>query len=312
VFLSSAVSLFMPCLCRSGDNPAKTTKINGTVVQIEPVRLTIQTGKNRAITVHTAEDHSAKLAVGTPITAWYYRQGEIYKLDRLEYPSGVSFVPPDEFVPRIRKVILLPSSNAGDAHALFRAIEQFFETRFDWVVSHRMLAEEIRSRFEMANRAPGARVVSKGQTAPVPLSAADPKLIQKIASETRVDAVLETQIERVMVKVDSHTANWDGARESFGTKSAKTLALLTIGPVRGQVPAATAVLRLHDSQGKPLWGHRRGICVLALQVGTGSTFRDRPISEVAENAAFVEAWLNDVFKTWLPTDLKSRKAATQH
>jgi hypothetical protein len=51
--------------------------------------------------------------------------------------------------------------------------------------------------------------------------------------------------------------------------------------------------------------------VLALQVGTGNTFRDRPVSETIEDSAFVEAWLNDVFASWLATDSKSRDAARQ-
>ena len=123
--------------------------------------------------------------------------------------------------------------------------------------------------------------------------------------------MLETQVERLMVKGDSHTARWDGVQETFGSKSARTLAALSIFKTQGQVPTSTVVMKLRDPQGKLLWSHRRGFCVLALQVGMGNTFRDRPISEAVENTALVDAWLNEVFGSWVPYHAKSGSSAAQ-
>jgi hypothetical protein len=57
---------------------------------------------------------------------------------------------------------------------------------------------------------------------------------------------------------------------------------------------------LWDAQGKLLWSNRRGFAVLALQVGVGDKFRDRPIPEVLEDTASVEQWFTRVFGSWLP------------
>jgi hypothetical protein len=297
VLLGTALVLTCSSFCFAAENSPKTYKVKGTALEIEAVRLTIQTGKNRTITVHTAEDYRERVTPGAEVTAWYHPQGEINKLDRIEYPLEIPFESPNEFVPQIKRVIMLPSSNAGDAEALIAAIEKFLQNQFGWVVSHRMLAEELRSRYEKANRAAGTPSVAGKPAGPAPLPAADEKLIQRIASETRVDAVLETQIEQVMVKLDSYTATWDGARESLGSTGERAAAILTLRPVRGQVPAATAVLTLRDPAGRPLWSQRRGFCVLAQRVG--GSFLDRPISEAVEDTARVDAWLNDVFGSWL-------------
>ena len=73
---------------------------------------------------------------------------------------------------------------------------------------------------------------------------------------------------------------------------------MTLRPVRGQVPAATVVLKLFDRQGRLLWSNRRGFRVLALQVSMGGDFRDRTLSEALDDAPFLADWLNRVFASW--------------
>jgi len=301
LFSASALALTSLSPGRADEKAGKTYKLKARAMAVDAVSLALQVGKGRSVVVHTAEDYRDRVIVGAQVTAWYHPQGEINKLDRLEYPLEVSFVPLQECLPRIKKVILLPSSNAGDAEPLFDAIEQLLAARLNWVVSHRMLAEEMRRRHEKASPARRFYPSSRREMSPAPLPRADAGLIQKIASETRVDAVLETQVEYVMVKLDSYTAAWDGARETLGSTRERAAAMLTLRPVRGQVPATTVILRLHDPQGRLLWSRRRGFSTLAQRVG--GRFRERPISEAVANSAFLSAWLNDVFGSWLlPSD----------
>ena len=99
---------------------------------------------------------------------------------------------------------------------------------------------------------------------------------------------------------------WDGVRQPVSAKLSRAVAILSPLPVEGHVPAATVVLKLWDSQGKPLWSNRRGFAVLALQVGISSKFRDRPIAEALEDKASVEKWLNATFGSLLPVDSDTR------
>jgi hypothetical protein len=96
-------------------------------------------------------------------------------------------------------------------------------------------------------------------------------------------------------------ATWDGAQQLVSSKTSRALTLLAAIPIDGHVPAATAVFKLWDTQGRPLWSHRRGFCVLALQQGIGGKFRERPISEAVQDTERDEKWLNLVFGSWLPT-----------
>jgi len=82
-------------------------------------------------------------------------------------------------------------------------------------------------------------------------------------------------------------------------------------PIDGHVPAATAVFKLWDAQGRLLWTHRRGFCVLALQQGIGTKFRDRPISEAVQDTERTENWLHQVFGSWLPAQSSSRAASSK-
>ena len=273
--------------------------VKGIVTGVEATSLIIQDRGDTELTLHTSQDYSESVSVGMQVKAEYREQGGILKLDALDYPLEVSLAPPQEFLPRVHRIILLPSSNAGDASPLFDEIERLLRARFDWVIAHRMLATEVRRRALEEQGVRSARFPRGSGAAPEPLAPADPELIRRIAEGARADAVLEVRVEYILLSVSSYTAEWDGQRESFGTKRSRFASALTLRPVRGQIPVATVVLKLYDAQGRQFWRNRRGFRVLALQTGMGDDFRDRPLPEAAEDSTFLSEWLHQVFATWL-------------
>jgi hypothetical protein len=119
-------------------------------------------------------------------------------------------------------------------------------------------------------------------------------LVTHLASETRVDAVLEANIEEVSAKVRRMVATWDGVSEGVGGKGTRTIAKLAIVPAKGHVPASTVVLKLWDAQGRLLWDNRRGLAVLVAQQSM-TKFRERPLSEYLQDTAGVQKWLETAF-----------------
>ncbi len=307
--LLSAVWATGVSFCGAAERRPKPHKIRGLLTAIESGHVTIRDKKGREVSLQTPEDFREKVTLGVEVTALYYLENEVNKLDWLYYPPESSFVSTREFVPRIKRIILLPSSGAGDAEALYGAIEEFLQTRLNWIVSHRMLAEEIRHRFEKANTIATVIDPAKEDVDLARYTESRRELMRRIASETRADAVLETQIELVMVKLNNQTAFWDDVREPIASKTARVMSFISPLPIEGQVPASTAVLKLWDAEGNLLWRHRRGFCVLALEVGMSDKFRDRPIAEAVENTEGMEKWLNLVFGSWLEADSATREAS---
>jgi hypothetical protein len=286
-------------LCSAAEESKKIQKLKGVVTEVTSTRLTVDDGKKGEVVIHTDEDYSERVSVGMQVTAWHYELAGAQRLDRIEYPLEVSLVEPGDFIPRIKKIILLPSSNAGDADAIFTEIERLFQSRFNWVIGHRMLAEEIRRRSMKERGLNSVIAAPRSETTAETLVPAEPELIQRIAEGARADAVLEVRVEYILLKVKSSTAEWDGQRETFGSQSARFASAITLRPVRGQVPVATVVLKLFDAQGHLMWKNRRGFRVLALQVSMGNKFRDRPLAEGVEDSAFMSGWLSQVFASWL-------------
>ncbi|MBI4166532.1 MAG: hypothetical protein HY508_12435 [Acidobacteria bacterium] len=298
-------------LCPAGEASQKVQKSKGVVTEVTVASLTIEGGKEGEVKIYTGEDYLERVSVGMQVTAWHHEQGGVQQLDRLEYPLEVALTEPGGFIPRIKRFILLPSSNAGDASTLYAEMERLFRDRFHWVIADRMLAEEVRRRF-MKEQGVNTAIATRGnETTPPPLVSAEPELIQRIAQGARADAVLEVRVEYIMLKVRSHTAEWDGQRETFGSRSARFASAITRRPVRGQVPVATVVLNLFDPQGRLLWRNRRGFRVLALQVSMGNDFRDRPLAEAVQDSAFMNDWLNQVFASWLNAGPKPSAATAQ-
>ncbi len=292
------------------DAKSKPLKIVGVATEITPTTVTVQ-GEKGAVTVLTREDFSEKLAPGSPVTAWYTSQGGGNILQWLEYPLESFFVARNDFPPPLKKVIILPSSTVQDSDGLLDAIANFMETRLGYYVAPRMLAEEIRSRALKGHSAMDAIDPATGEVDLSAYAKAQHDLISKLASETRVDAVLQADVELVQVQFHAHIAVWDGVREPVAGMGTRTLGLFAPILHDGHVPAASVFLKLWDPDGKLLWCHRRGFAILARMTGAGGKFRDRPISEVLENSAGVQEWLEALFAAFLPAPAGENTAAVK-
>jgi hypothetical protein len=308
----SVLAVGLPCTLRAAEKPGKPRKINGIVTEIEPARVTIRDRKGNDVTIQPREDFTEKVAVGAEVTAWYYPGDPVNELQWLEYPLENFFISPKQFLGQIKKIILLPSSNAGDADGLYAAVEGFLQDHMGWFVAHRMLAEEIQRRSQSAQSTLDVIDPATGNVDLTRYATARGNLIQKIADETRVDAVLQADVELVQVDFRSQVATWDGAQQLVSSKASRTLTLLAAVPIDGHVPAATAVFKLWGAQGRLLWSHRRGFCVLALQQGIGGKFRERPVSEAVQDTERLEKWLNLVFGSWLPKGKSTQAGRTEN
>ena len=297
LFLTLVISQLAP-VCGAERKPFT---IRGLVVALASAQITIRDTKGNEVTIQTEEDFTGSVAVGAQVTAWYRRQEGTCRLNWLEYPRENSFVSPQQFVPRISKVVMLARSDAGEADELFQIIETFLQARLSWTFKDRGLAEEVDSRFEGSRPVPREPAASGEAELPT-MEEVHQLLIRKIASGIRSDAVLEVRVERVQAEFHSQVAYWDGVRQPVASKGTRTLAVFSPLPIDGHVPAATAVFKLWDAQGYLLWSNRRGFCVLALKKGFTDKFLDRPISEALKDGASVQSWLVDVFASLVPEE----------
>ena len=284
-------------ICGAERKPFRT---RGLVVALAPAQVTIRDTKGNEVTIQTEEDFTGSVAVGAQVTVWYRQQDGSYRLNWLEYPRENSFVSPQQFVPRISKVVMLARSDAGEADELFQIIETFLQAKVAWTFKDRRLAEEVASRFEGSQSAPRGPAAAAGEAELLNMEEVHELLIRKIASGIRSDAVLEVRVERVQAKFHSQVAYWDGVRQPVASKGTRTLAFFSPLPIDGHVPAASTVFKLWDAQGKLLWSNRRGFCVLALKKGLTDKFLDHPISEALKDGANVQSWLTEVFASLLP------------
>lgn len=212
----------------------------------------------------------------------------------------------------IKRIIILPNSSIADADGLFDAMTTYLETNLGWYVAPRMLAEEIRNRAEKSVSALDAMDPSTGEFDIARYVQGQQNLVGRLASETRVDAVLEADVMQVQAKVRRLVAAWDGMEEPVASRGLKALAKFTIRPAKGEVSAATVVLKLWDAQGKLLWSNRQGFAVLAvLEGGRGNKLRERPLPEALQDTARVENWLTTVFGSLLQASGSRKGEAKQ-
>ena len=311
VLAVSIAVAYLPSELKAAGASQKPLKIKGLLTQVEPTRLTIRDNKGNEISIKPKEDFTEKVAVGSEVTAWYYPDEANNELQWLEFPPESYFVPANQFLGHIKRIILLPHSSAGDAGGLYDAIEGFLQGHMGWFVAHRMLAEEIQRRSRKASSTLDVIDPNTGDVDLARYATEHHKLVQEIADLTRVDAVLQVDVEQVDVNFRSQMAVWDGQQQLVSSKTSRTLTLLAAIPIDGHVPAATAVLKLWDPQGRLLWTHRRGFCVLAVEKGIGTKFRAHPISEAVQDSERTQKWLSQVFGSWLPTASSAHAAATQ-
>ena len=310
--LGVILSLGLAATSLAADKQPRPLKIVGLATEVEPARVTIRDTKGNEVTLQPKEDFTEKVAIGSAVTAWYFPRSNVNELQWLEFPLENLFVSPKQFCPQIKRIILLPSSKVEDADGLYEAMEGFLQSKLGWFTAHRMLAEEIRDR---ADKSDSTLKYINPETGDVDLAAyaqTHRRLIQRVASTTHVDAVMETNIEVVQVNFRSQRAVWDGAVQPVSSVTLRTLAFISALPIDGHVPASTVVLKLWDAQGKLLWSNRRGFCVLALQRGVGDKFRDYSVSEALQDKASVDKWLTSVFASFQPVSSITPAAAANH
>ncbi len=282
------------------EKDSKLLKVVGLVTEVEPARLSVASADGREVTLTTQEDFTKRLGVGSKVTAWYLAESGSNLLERLEYGQEKGSLPSTQIRSNIKKIILLPSSSVPDADGVFDAIEKYLGSRFGWYVAPRVLAEEIRSRTGKSATPLDAMNPETGEFNMAMYLGSQQNLVTKLASETRVDAVLEASVEQVMAKVSRRVASWDGNEEVIGGKGSRTVAKFAIVPQKGEVSASTVVLKLWDAQGKLLWSTRRGFAVLGVPEGMSGKLRYRALPEYLEDSASVEKWLMTVFGSLPP------------
>lgn len=275
-------------------------RVYGFVTKVESNRITIMSlmGDAKTLPLTTQEDFREKVAKGSRVTAWYVDQGDAYALKWLEYPLENSFTSVRSIRSRVRRAVILANSNVPDIDPLYDATAEFLEANLRWRFASRGLAENIRQADSHTTSAAEVGNPSSGDGNPNRMGRDEAELIRLIAQQTKVNAVLEIDVEQVEANIKHSLAVWDGVEEPV---SASTGLLVSAKPVIGQkdkIPAATVVFRLWDSRGKPVWTNRRGFALLALR--EGKELRERPLTQVFQNTDNVQAWLEMVFRSILP------------
>jgi hypothetical protein len=234
------------------------------------------------------------------VTLWYVSRDGRNEVHYFEPPLENAFVPVNQLRTGIKKIILLPQSEVPDAEGFFDVLSSFLEEQTGWYVAPWILAREIRSRTKVPDSMLDFINPDTGEVDMARFKEAKLDVVRRVAEETRVDAVLELDLIQTKAPTVRDIANWDGASEPIAGKTMRALSLLALIPLEGHVPAATAVLRLRDPEGRLLWSSRRGFAVLAVKTGIGKDFRHRPIPEVLEdNQDGVVRWLRMVFDSFL-------------
>jgi hypothetical protein len=279
----------------------KQIKVVGVATAIEPTRVTILSGDGKELSVVCEEDFTSKVGIGAQVTAWYHVKEGVNHLDWLEYPLESFFVPAEEIRSKIKKVIMLASTSVPDSDPLLGALSNYLETNLGWYIAPSFLAEEIRKRTQKPRSTLEDIDPTTGQFAMARYVEAQRELVAKLVSETRVDAVLQVDVEQVQAEFSRQVASWDGVAQLIATMKVRLLAAIAPFPEVGEVPAATVVMKLWDPQGKLLWTNRRGFAVLVVQSGVGNTFKDRPLTEVYKDQESVQTWLGETLGTLAPS-----------
>ena len=294
-----------------GARGPKGRKVLGLTMEVSPTSLTIMAVDGTEITVIPKEDFTEKVAVGSQVTAWYVTEGGVNQLRWLQYPLENFFYSANEIRLIVRKVVVLPSSDVPDAGGLFAVMAQYLETNAKWQVDLRKQAEGSGKRAPKPRSTLEAIAAATGE---VDLKRAVPvtdNSIRTLAAQAHADAVLELHVEEVQADYQQYTAAWDGIEQSIGTGTAKVLSRISAVPARGQVPAATVVLKLRDARGRMLWSNRRGFAALERQDRALTRFRTRTLSEALEDTPWVQKWFTLVFGSLLPRVLPPANAAAK-
>lgn len=283
--------LGLPAVAGGRKKPLGQLQIKGKAITVESTFVTIQDSTGQIVTVVCKEDFTLKVAVGSEVTAWYTPKEGFNNLDWLVYPLENFFVPAEQIRSHIRKIVVLPHYGVPDSKGLVDRIAGYLESNLGWYVAPAMLVEEIRKRAGQSSSALDALDPASGQFDMKAYLDSQRRLSERLASETRVNAVLEVSVEQVQAKFWNQVAAWDGVMEPVAGKATLLAARLVPFSINGNVSAATVEMKLWDSHGKLLWSNRRVFAVLYVRTGIGNNFRERPLTQVYQNETGVNDWL---------------------
>lgn len=299
-FLLVLALIGLPQTMHCREKRVKSREMTGVATAVEPTRVTVLGTKGQELTLVTDEDFTMRVAVGSEVTAWYSPKDGVNHLDWLEFPLENLFVPADRIRSGVKKVIILPSCNVPEGEEIIERIAKYLKANMGWYLAPSALAEEIRRRSRGLNSTLDAVDPATGQFDMSRYLQSERRFMGSLATQARVDAVLEIHVEQVMAKFYDQVAEWDGVVEPVATRMTRLTAGLLPVPINGDVPASTVDMKLWSQQGGLLWSNRRGFAVMALRTGVGNNFRDRSLTEVYQNTAIVQAWIAEALAALVP------------
>ena len=284
----AALSLF------AGQKPQHTgTKLEGYATVVTPTSIMVFDKKSHEIEIQTDKDYTSLVGIAAPVTVWYTTEGGVNHLEDIEYPrQGGAFVPPDQVRENIKRIIILPEpEGVENSEGLISAISAYLTENAGWYVAPPELAVEIANRRRSATSPLDAIDSDTGEVDMQRYLKIQGSVATRIAEETRSDAVLEVRIMKVRANVRGSVASWDDMSEPVGSRSSRVISAFSVRGSKGWVYAATADLSLWSRSGKLLWKKRRGFAALAVQSGMGSTYHERPLTEVYADGPTMRTWL---------------------
>jgi hypothetical protein len=275
--------------------------IYGTAKEVTPNSVTVQAPDLKEVTIATREDFTGKVAAGSKVTAWYYRQGGGYALRWLSYSLENDFVAPARIVSEVKSVALLPDSKMEGANTLDDMIAGFLKENLGWRVAPKMWADYIRKQLQAPRSTLEAFDARTGKFDLKGYSRGEDPLIPTLARRARVNAVLEIKIEQVKAPVSHQVAVWDGMEDPLSGKAMRTVSKIDLIPLKQEkVPATTVVLKLWSPEQRLLWSNRRGLAALERYQGLREKLVSWPLENSLYDSQNTDRWLKMVFQSFLP------------
>ena len=266
--------------------------LEGYATVVTPDSITVFDKKNQEIEIRTDKDYTSRVGIAAPVTVWYSTKGGLNHLEDIEYPQGGTFVPADRVRENIKRIIILPRlEDVENTQGLISAISQYLVDNAGWLVAPPELAAEIADRTKGSTGSLDAIDPNTGAVDMQRYLEAQRSWVTKIAEETHSDAVLEVRMIKVKAKVNGSIASWDDMTEPVASRKTRDFSPFAWMESKGWVYAATADMNLWTRTGKLLWKKRRGFAVLGVQSGMGSSYRERPLTEVYQDGEAMRRWL---------------------
>ena len=287
-------------------------KLEGYATVVTPDSILVFDKKNQEIQILTDKDYTSLVGIAAPVTVWYTTEGGVNHLEDIVYPKAGTFVPTDLMRENIKRIIILPRPEGVDnSQGLMLAISKYLADNTGWFVAPPELAVEITSRTKVSTSPLDAIDPNTGEVDMQRYLEPQRGVMTTIADETRSDAVLEVRVIKVKAKVHASVASWDDMTEAVASRKSHAFSPLGELSGNGWVYAATAEMNLWSKTGKLLWNKRRGFAVLGMQTGMGSKYRERPLTEVYEDSAAMQRWLERTLDQLAPPSKGTAAGASQ-